>query len=286
MEAVEALEAGRAFVDLSPWRKIVVSGSDAEAWLNDLLSADLAGLDRGSTRRSLLLSPTGRIRADVTVAATTYGIVVIQDPVQPHAIDRLLEPYVLSSDVVIEDHTADLGLLAFAGPALASLEGERLRPSALGPGEDVLLPSQAVADTRRAASDLVEASPDAAEAWRIRHGAARFGVDLREDSLPHEAGLEEAIGYHKGCFLGQEAVARVRNLGHPPFVIVAVTADGSVQAGDPVRDGTSDAGVVTSSAPLADGRTAAIVRVRWAARDATLRTPAGTILRPRTRTVA
>jgi folate-binding protein YgfZ len=286
MEAVEALEAGRAFVDLSPWRKILVSGSDAEEWLNDLLSADLADLDRGSTRRSLLLSPTGRIRADVTVAATTYGIVVIQDPVQPHPIDRLLEPYVLSSDVVIEDRTADLGLLAFAGPAPASLEGERLRPSALGPGEDVLLPSEAVAETRRVGSELVEASPDAVEAWRIRRGVPRFGVDLREDSLPHEAGLDDAIGYHKGCFVGQEAVARVRNLGHPPFVIIAVTADGSAKAGDPVRDGTSDAGVVTSSAPLADGRTAAIVRVRWAARGATLRTAAGALLRPRTRTVA
>jgi folate-binding protein YgfZ len=280
-EAVDALDQGRAFADLSSWRKVLVAGSDAQTWLNDLLSADLAGLHRGGTRRSLLLSPTGRMRADVTVASTGQGLLLIQDPVQPDPIDGLLERYILSSDVALEDRTARLGLLAFPGAAPPLPQVERLRPSALGRGEDLLLPLPAALDeARRAVSHLVEAPPQAVEAWRIRRGVPRFGVDLREDSLPHEAGLDEAIGYHKGCFLGQEAVARVRNLGHPPFVVRAAEGDGPVAPGETLGDGGADAGLVTSAVQLPDGRTAAIVRVRWAARDATLRTPRGTVLHP------
>ncbi|HEX2266939.1 MAG TPA: hypothetical protein VHI97_01890, partial [Actinomycetota bacterium] len=83
---LEALLTGRAFVDLSSWRKIAVTGSDAFRWLNDLVSADLTGLRSGQARRSLLLSPTGQVRADFTVLAYPEGLLLLQDPAQPHEI--------------------------------------------------------------------------------------------------------------------------------------------------------------------------------------------------------
>src|SRR5919106_732354 len=222
-EQIEALRSGRGHVDLSEWGKVRATGSEAEAWLNALLSAELSGLAVGATRRSLLLSPTGRIRADVTVAATEAGTMLLQDPIQPLAIDRLPE-------------------------------------------------------VRRALSNLVEVGPAAVEAWRIERGAARFGVDLGNSSLPQEAGLDGAVAYQKGCFLGQEAVARIRNLGPPPFVMLAAHGDGPISAGESVLSGGEDVGIVTSATTIGDGRAAAIVRVRWASRDRKLRTEAGTAL--------
>jgi folate-binding protein YgfZ len=280
---VEALRSGRAFVDLSPWRKVRVAGSEANRWLNDLLSAELSGLTAGTTRRSLLLSPTGRIRADVTVAATAAGTVLLQDPIQPAPIDGLLAPYVLSSDVELADVTDEFALIAIPGPGNlpAAPEAEVLRPSCLGPGIDLLAPADRGPAVREALSGLAEAGREALEAWRIDRGAARLGIDLGEASLPQEAGLDGAVAYDKGCFLGQEAVARVRNLGHPPFVVLAVRGEGSLSAGDQVLAGEDAVGTVTSAAALGDGRSAAIVRVRWAARDAGLRTWAGIVLRPR-----
>lgn len=278
---LEALRSGRAYADLFGWRKVLVSGPDARTWLNDLLSADLSDLAEGATRRSLLLSPTGRIRADVTVAATGRGLALFQDPIQPAAVDRLLGPYVLSSDVDLVDVTEDLALLAVPGPgAPPATPAEVLRPSCLGPGADLLVDAHRLPEIRNTLSDLIEAAPDALEAWRIERGVARFGVDLGEDSLPQEAGLDHAVAYQKGCFLGQEAVARVRNLGHPPFVVLAGGADGPVAAGQRVTADGQAVGTVTSATPVDEGRTAAIVRVRWAARDATLRTGAGATLRP------
>jgi folate-binding protein YgfZ len=276
-EAVAALRDGRAFADLSAWPKALVRGSDAATWLGDLVTAELAGMAPGRSRPSLLLGPTGRIRAAFTVAATPHGHLVVQGPGQPLPVGDLLAPYVLSSDVRIEDVTSSVALVAFPGGRPADGYGEfAFEPSCLGPGTDVGGPDRE--ELRRAAAGAVEAGPDALEAWRIQEGVARFGVDLGPDSLPHEADFGTTIAYDKGCFLGQESVARVRNLGHPPFVILAVRATGPVTAGEAVRAGPDDAGVVTSSAPGRDGGTAAIVRVRWAARREALRTDGGTAL--------
>ncbi|MGH2676614.1 MAG: YgfZ/GcvT domain-containing protein, partial [Actinomycetota bacterium] len=225
------------------------------------------------------LSPTGRIRADLTVAATSVGTLLIQDPVQPTAIDRLLDPYVLSSGVDLADVTGQRGLLAFPGAEPPRSErDEVLRPSCLGPGADLLLPERRMAAGGDDLDGLVEVGPAALESWRIERGAARLGVDLGADSLPHEAGLDHAVAYRKGCFLGQEAVARVRNLGHPPFVVLAARARGPLARGEGVTADGGQAGTVTSVSPLGQGRSAAIVRVRWAARDATLRTDGDTVL--------
>ena len=275
-EAVEALRAGRAFADLSGWRKVLVTGSEAGDWLNDLLSADLADLPPGLARRSLLLSPTGRIRADVTVSGVEEGILLVQDPQQPQPINRLLAPYVLSSDVALHDRAGALTLLGFPGAEPRPVEGGQiLRPSCLGPGADLVVPSATSDAPGRATAGLVEVGPDALEAWRIERGAARFGVDLREESLPQEADLDHAVAYQKGCFLGQEAMAKVRNLGHPPFRVLAVRASGPVAGGDPVLDDSAVVGEVTSATDVPGEPIAAIVRVRWAARGSPLRTASG-----------
>ena len=281
-EQIEALRSGRAHVDLSEWRKVRATGSEAEAWLNDLLSAELSGLAVGATRRSLLLSPTGRIRADVTVAATDAGTMLLQDPIQPRAIDRLLDPYVLSSDVELSDVTDEFTLIAVPGAEEdpAGIPGAQpLRPSCLGAGIDLLAPIDLSSEVRPALSNLVEAGPAAVEAWRIERGAGRFGIDLGDASLPQEAGLDGAVAYQKGCFLGQEAVARIRNLGHPPFVMLAAHGDGPISAGESVLSGGEDVGIVTSATTIGDGRAAAIVRVRWASRDAELSTGSGAALK-------
>ncbi len=97
----EALAAGEAFVDLASWRKIAVSGSEASSWLGDLVSADLSDVGGERARRSLLLSPTGRVRADFTVTQYREALLLLQDPAQPHGIDELLNRYVLSSDYAL-----------------------------------------------------------------------------------------------------------------------------------------------------------------------------------------
>jgi tRNA-modifying protein YgfZ len=272
-EGLRALRDGRALVDLASWRAVVIRGAEAGPWLNDLLTAELEGLAPGQARRSLLLSPTGRIRADVVVTPFDDGYLLVQDPLQPSAIDALLEPYVLSSDVAIEDRSGDLRLYAAPDPVDDALS---FRPGPLGMDRLLALPAE-TPSLDPAALGLVSATEEDLDAFRIERGIPRVGVDLAEDSLPHEADLGDAIAYGKGCFLGQEAVAKVRNLGHPPFVVFAVRAAGSLVAGDPVLAKGREVGRVTSAAGT-DGATSALVRIRWPARNESLVSAEGAVL--------
>ncbi len=281
-DVVAALHAGRAFADLSAWRKVHVRGADARGWLNDLLTADVASVAPGEAVRTLLLTATGRLRADVVATPVDDGVLLLQDPRQPEAVDALLARYVLSSHVSLEERPDELTLVAFPGGDVPSVGGtSAIRPSVLGTGADLLGPADRVAAIRSSASSWVEAGADDLERWRIERGVPRFPVDLTPDSLPHEVPLDEAIDFDKGCYLGQEAVAKVRNLGHPPFVILAADADGPAIPGDAVRADGETVGTVTSATALPGGRTATIVRVRWAARGRPLTVGDGSPLETR-----
>jgi folate-binding protein YgfZ len=264
------------------FRLVEASGSDARRWLNDLVTGPVGSLRPGRSTRSLLLTPTGRIRADFTVA-DAGGLVLLQERSQPAAIDELLAPYVLSSDVELRDVSERMSLFSLPGaeepPPIAS-QGPAFSPSVSGPGVDLLVEREAEPEIAAALADpFPRVAEDALERWRIRLGSPRMGVDFHEGALPAEAGLESAIDLTKGCFLGQESVAKVRNLGHPATVIVALRATEPVASGALVRSGTEDVGEVTSSAISPDG-TALLAALRWEARRAALRSVSGAHLTP------
>ena len=267
VQDLAALLQGRGFVDLSDWRKVRVDGAEGVSWLHDLLTADIAGLTPGLSCRSLLLTPTGRIRADVQVLRREHDLVLVQSPDQPDHVGLLLSPYVLSADVLLEDATSSLDLLAIpgAGASVVGLPGSV--PSVLGPGVDLLAAagrSAWRAGDALVKADLVEVSHDAADAWRILNGIPRMGADFAQGSLPAEAGLDATIDATKGCFLGQESVARIRNLGHPPTVLRHVQSDVPFVSGAAVLVDGAAVGEVTSSAPLPEA-CVGFVRVVWAA---------------------
>lgn len=280
-EELAALDEERAFADRSSYRKLQVEGDGARSWLNDLLTAGLAGLVEGQAARSLLLSPTGHIRADVHVVATTDGFLLLQDPAQPRAIGELLAPYVLSSPVTLTDRTDELSLYAVPGAAAVRL-GFGGRPSVLGDGQDLLTTPAGAAELESMMMNrqLTKVGGEALEVWRIRRGVARFPIDLTEESVPAEAGLDALIDTAKGCFLGQESVAKIRNLGHPARVVRTLRSATEVLAGAEVLAEGAVVGRITSAAPGPVGETAILARVSWAAAEARLTTHDGAPLAP------
>ena len=268
---IEALRDGRAWVDLSERRTIRVRGSDAIGWLHDLLTADVEGLAPGTSCRSLLLTPTGYVRADVHVVRRDDDLVLVQERDQPEDIAASLAPYVLSSDVGVDDISGELAIFAVPGRDATPNGTAGFPVSCLGAGVDAIDAASRRAATHDAllAAGLHEVDRAAAEAWRIDRGVPRMGPDFDRRSLPSEAGLDAVIDDTKGCFLGQESVARVRNLGHPPRVLRHVRGETPIVAGSIVRDGATDVGDVTSAARIGD-RWVALVRVAWSAATARL----------------
>jgi folate-binding protein YgfZ len=279
---LEAFAEGPGFAELAGWRIAIVGGVDARGWLHDLVTADVEGILPGEARRSLVLTPTGRIRADFHVVAQPERFVLLQPPGQPEDVDAILAPYVLSSDVRIVDRTEESSLFLVLGRIDAEDEaiGHVSRPSVMGPGVNLVTDAGEARDgarSRMAEAGREEVSDEDLDRWRIVHGIARMGADFPAASLPSEASLEDTIDFSKGCFLGQESVAKVRNLGHPPRVLVPVASDGPLERGDTVLEGDAPVGEITSATKV-DGAGVGIARVRWSAgRSATLSTPAGSL---------
>jgi tRNA-modifying protein YgfZ len=281
-DQLAALDEQRAFADLSAWRKVRVRGADAAAWLHDLITADVASLPPGRSRRSLMLTPTGRIRADFTVARDETSLLLLQSPDQPEHVGLLLQPYILSSDVLLEDATTSHLLFAVLDDAGGRVGLAGLEPSVLGPGIDVITaggrPARRIEDML-VKKQLTEIGDPTLEVRRTRMGSPRMGVDYEVGALPSEVGLLTAIDMEKGCFLGQESVAKVENLGHPATVLRHVWTPEPVDAGTTVADEGGDVGVITSAAPGLIGGTVVIVRVPWTSRDAAIMAGPGIPLR-------
>jgi folate-binding protein YgfZ len=219
----------------------------------------------------LLLTPTGRIRADVQVLRRVEDVLLVQDPGQPDPIDTLLAPYLLSASVTLEDATGRFAVFALPDAGIAPAALQSCRPSCLGPGCDIVSPRTAAGST---AAELVEAGfaevgGEAAEAWRIVRGVARMGAEFDQRSLPAEAGLEHLIDTTKGCFLGQESVARIRNLGHPPRVLRHVRGVHELPTDARVLVDGASIGTLTSATSTGDGWIG-FAQVVWAAATARL----------------
>lgn len=278
---VAALDEGRAFVERADLEVTLVSGRDVRTFLGDLVTADVDSLEPHAARPSLLLTPTGRIRAAFhLLGLSDGGFALAQGRDQPEPVGALLEPYVLSAEVSIGP--SRLRLFSIPGrdepPAWT---GRGWRPGLVGTGVDLLVggTDEGLEDVRRrlVAEGLELARPEALEVRRIRRGEPRFPVDLGPDALPAEAGWEDRIDLTKGCFLGQEAVAKVRNLGHPPHLVLALRSDGPIRPGEEVLVDAEPVGRVTSAASSPDGW-AVLARVRYGASGRALLTASGRAL--------
>lgn len=260
-----ALENGRALVDLSDHLTLAVSGGDAAGWLNDLVTANVMSMTPGRARGSFLLDPTGHIRAHLIVVRTWRGFLLVQDPTQPDPLGDLLSKYILSSDVTITEGATCL--FAVPGNTTSPAATWSASPASREHGGGAYLGAAAERHDELSSllsAELIPASRDALEAFRISSGIPRYPVDLGPTSIPAEAPAMERdlIDPDKGCFLGQESVARTRNLGRPPSLVVALRTDATVSAGEPVTLGGKDVGKLTSVAVDPAG-TSAIARVRW-----------------------
>ncbi|HSL10951.1 MAG TPA: hypothetical protein VLA82_06515 [Actinomycetota bacterium] len=274
----DALARDEAFVVLHGFTRIDVSGVDAVAWLHDLLTADIASLADHGAVRSFVLTPTGRIRAEVRVIRRPGSVELVERSDEATSIASILAPYVLSSDVTFGEPEA-VALVAVPGATqLPHLTFASATPSMLGDGLDVVSRVDDVDAVRRALSPRREVSPEAAEALRIRLGIPRWRVDLHPDSFPVGAGVDAAMAFAKGCYLGQEAVARIRNLGHPPTVVRHLTTAADVRVGAAVV-APGGRGEVTSAAPADEhGGTVVLARVAHGASAAPLALEDGTPL--------
>jgi folate-binding protein YgfZ len=244
---------------LRPAGILDVTGADRETFLQGQLTQDVRGLAPGESRAAAGLTPKGKLLFVARVVGLEDRLrLVVPETLRQRVLDHVRK-YAVFSKVAVEDRSADIlrvGLYGREAPGLALPGGVDRLP---GEGEfscDLLVPagSRAELETHLSAAGSVAVSADAAEVLRVEAGRPRYGTDMDDSNLPDEVGMTDAVSTTKGCYVGQEVVARLRTYGRVNRRLVLFRfPDGSIGAGSvlgrpdeetPARTG---AGRVTSS---------------------------------------
>jgi folate-binding protein YgfZ len=202
------LESGEGFVDLSHHDVIRVSGPDRLQWLHDLTTQHFLDLPSGVWTRALVLSPHGHVEHAFAGTDDGTSFTAATEPGAAAALVDFLDRMRFMSRVEVSEVTADLALAyrASAGHELIPRDQLTAYAAAAGPACGLW----------------------AYEALRIARGEPRLGLDTDDRTIPNEVGwIGTAVHMDKGCYRGQETVARVHNLGRPPRRLTLLHLDGS-----------------------------------------------------------
>jgi tRNA-modifying protein YgfZ len=233
MREQRLLESGEGWVDLSHRGVLTVSGPDRLSWLHSLTTQHLEGLEPGVGVTTLVLSPQGHIEY------VLYGV-DDGETFWAHTEPGAAEPLVAWLNrmrfllrVEVRDRSEDYALVwTVQGSAddpnsTSARPVVRVGPDSLG-GRELFVPRDRLSAVL---PDAPRAGMWAYEARRIAAGVPRIGLDTDHRTIPNEAGLlGPAVHLDKGCYRGQETVARVHNLGRPPRRLVRLHLDGSADA--------------------------------------------------------
>ncbi len=249
--------AGAGLLDLSDRGRIAVTGPDRVSWLHGMVTADVKRLAPGTGCPAAMVTAKGRLVALARVFARPDALWLDLDgPRAQPAIDHLRR-FLVMEDCAVTDASAGTALLGLHGPGATALlrsiapelpefdEYAQATVTAAGqeavvigsrelglPGLDLWLAASSAPEVWRALREAgaVPIGRDAAEVLRVEAGRPRFGAELDEETLPLEAGLDRAVSYDKGCYVGQEVIARVTYRGHVNRKLVGLWIEGTAPA--------------------------------------------------------
>jgi tRNA-modifying protein YgfZ len=244
---------------------LIVRGSDAAEYLQGQLTNDIEALAAERGCYAALLDRKGHIQADMRVLRLeTCELWLDLEPAPAESVLKHLRTYSIGRDVEVEDATDRWGIVSLIGPRSGEVSGfEGLGPEfaqryrdwdgteVLAVATDVGLDliTQAEREARLIellkAAGAAEVSEAAAEIVRVESGRPRFGVDMGPESMPAEAGItERAVNFEKGCYVGQEPVARLHYRGKPNRTLRGLRLSAPAAHGDSLLLGEREVGTI------------------------------------------
>jgi folate-binding protein YgfZ len=255
-------------VDRSERGKLALSGGEAKSFLQGQVSNDIEALVPGSGCYATFLTPKGKILGDLRVLDSGDELLLDCERAALQGLFNMIRRFSLGYDVVLSKRTVERGLVSVLGPESESVLGvaelghaeHSHAPVQVGGidarvirtdlGLDLLCDSGDTAALLQALAALgaPPISEAVAECLRIEHGRPRYGIDLDDTVIPQEAGLNQrAVSFTKGCYVGQETVARLYYRGKPNRHLRGLRCSAPVQTGDEVRLGERVVGQIGSA---------------------------------------
>jgi len=271
VKGYEELRESAAWFSLSSRGKIRASGEDCSRFLHAMSTQDIKGLEQGNGLYAFFLNDRGHILADAFIYNLGNSFFLDTEPETGSKLLTHLDRYIIADDVTLEDATNQWEVIALEGPQAvqkaASLDipvpptqnavafwntgfVARARSSAKD-GIRLFLPPTAAPNLteRLAQSGIPQADGEAVRVVRIENGLPRYGEEITERNLVQETQQLHAVSFHKGCYLGQEIVERVRARGqvHRLLVPIAIKLATPPEQGTKLRYQQSDVGEIVSS---------------------------------------
>jgi folate-binding protein YgfZ len=256
-------------LDVSERGKLLVSGPETADYLQGQLTNDVEALEAGDGVYAALLDRKGHMQADMRVLrpGAEPDLWLDLEPEGLEAARRHLGMYKIGREVEVADATEEWALFSLIGPRAVEIAGSAALPEnsceavtiggtecvAVGTelGIDVFAPT---AERERVWAALLgngaaEVSPEAAEIVRIEAGRPRFGAEMGTETMPAEAGIvEQAVSFTKGCYIGQETVARLHYKGKPNRHLRGLKLSAPASPGASLRLGEKEVGRLGSAA--------------------------------------
>ena len=273
-----------ALFDASGRDRLVVSGDDRVSFIQGLCSNDVERIDVGGSVEAAFITPKGKLVADARITKLEDALLFDFEAGRAAALDEVLTKYRVDEVVEWGDVSEILVALELWGPKTPDVLGvaiERGQSQAVSAGGSTFaavgtsfgailyVPADAA---EAVATDLLErasklggglAGRGAIDVRRIELGLGRYGVDWDENTNPLEAGMDRALDYKKGCYVGQEVVAKATYIGHVNRRLVRLAWDGApVAANTPLIGGRSPGRVTSNAAVAGTGRVVALGYVR------------------------
>jgi folate-binding protein YgfZ len=255
-------------LDRSDRGKLALTGGDAKGFLQGQVSNDVESLTPGTGCYAAFLTPKGKMLGDLRILDTANELLLDTERPALQGLFNMIRRFSIGYDVQLHKRTLERGLLSVIGPEATlvggteqlaaspehthvetSVERVPVRAIRTDVGVDLLCDAAATerleAALRQAGVPRVEEAT--AERLRVELGRPRYGIDLDDTVIPQEAGLNErAVSFTKGCYVGQETVARLYYRGKPNRHLRGVRLSATAQSGDPVQSGEREVGRLTS----------------------------------------
>jgi folate-binding protein YgfZ len=246
---------------------IAVTGPDAAEYLQGQLTNDVEALEPADGQYAALLDRKGHMQSDMRVLRLSAEEILLDtEGVAREAVLRHLTMYSVGRDVAVADASDERVILSLIGPRSVEIAGTAALPQnaceetrvagvaciAAGTSEGIDLIA-AAADRERLREALLEAgaievAAEAAEILRIEAGRPRFGAEMGTETMPAEAGIvEDAVSFTKGCYIGQETVARLHYKGRPNRHLRGLRLSAPAEAGTALRLGEKEVGSLGSA---------------------------------------
>jgi aminomethyltransferase len=256
----QALREKAAYLDLSPRGRIFASGEDRLRLLHAMTTNQVKELQPGQGCYAFFLNPQGRILADANLFILPDRILIDVEPEVRERLYQHLDKFIIADDVTLEDASESLAAMGIEGPQAAEELAAMGAPIPDAPYSHVDWDGRMVARVSATGAPgfrifgsklpFTAADPESVRVVRLEHGKPRYGEDIFDTTLPQETQQTHALNFHKGCYIGQEIVERIRSRGHVNRLLVGLR----IEATEPPAPGTklsadgAEAGEITSAA--------------------------------------